>query len=318
MRAEHHRPGFGRAVSVGHRRLRQRLVQRRHQAGAHRRRAHAHEFDAGEVGARHQFVLAQHHGNHRRYRGEPGAAIAADRLDIGARGKLRQQHDGGVRRAGELGERQRVHVIERRRDQITVAVEAGRQPRLHHPDMALVRQHDALRRAGRAGGVEKHRRLGRPRRDRFERSGIEESVERRAELHAGDVARAIRSARRVAEHEFCVGVAQDEMNRIAREFEIGRHGDETRAHDAVIGGEIFGAVGGEDGDAVAALEAALAERPRHAVCHGIELREAELARARFAAEVDERGFRRIAIARDQIAEIVECRHCAVTRSLAAP
>ncbi len=178
MRTEHHRAGFGGAVRIGHRGLRQRLVQRRHQARAHRRRAHADEFDAGEIGTRHQVAFAQHHRDHRRHRGEPGAAIAADRLDIGACGKLRQQHDGGVRRTSELGERQRVHVIERRGDQITVAVEPGGEPRLHDPDVALMREHNALRRSGRAGGVEEHRRLVGRRNDRVERAGIEECIER--------------------------------------------------------------------------------------------------------------------------------------------
>ena len=45
---------------------------------------------------------------------------------------------GGMGGAGKLGERQRIHVIERRSDQIAVAVEIRRQPRLHHPDVALV------------------------------------------------------------------------------------------------------------------------------------------------------------------------------------
>ena len=176
MRAEHDGPGLGGAVGVGHSSLRQRCVQRRHQARAHRRRAHAHEGDAGEIGRRHQVALAQHHGDHRRHRGQPGAAVAPDRLDIGARRKLRQQHDGGMGRAGELRQRQRVHVIERRRDQITVPVEPGREPRLHHPDVTLVRQHHAFRRAGRPRGVEKHRRLVWLRHDRIKRSGIEEGI----------------------------------------------------------------------------------------------------------------------------------------------
>ena len=48
------------------------------------------------------------------------------------------------------------------------------------------------------------------------------------------------------------------MNGLARKFEIHRHRNEAGAHDAVIGREIFGAVGGEDRDPVAALQAALA------------------------------------------------------------
>ena len=80
------------------------------------------------------------------------------------------------------------------------------------------------------------------------------------------------------------------MNGVAREFEIHRHGDEACAHDAVIGSDIFGAVGGKQRDPVAALQAALDQRAGDAVRHGIELRERELARAVFAAEIDDRDF----------------------------
>ncbi len=159
VRPEHHRSGLGGAIRVGDGSLGQRRVNRLHQALAHRRRTHADELDAGEIGTGQQLFLVQHHGDHRRHGGEPRAAVALDRRDIGAGGELRQQHDGGVRRAGELGERQRVHVIERRGDQEAVPVESWREPRLHHPDVALVREHDALRRAGRARGVEEHRGL---------------------------------------------------------------------------------------------------------------------------------------------------------------
>ncbi len=184
---------------------------------------------------------------------------------------MRQQHDGGVRRAGELGQRQRVHVVERRGDQIAMAIEARRQPRLDDPDMALVREHDALRRAGRSGGVEEHRRLVFRRGHGVERTGIEKCIERRAECHARNIGGAIRRARRVAEYELRAGIADDEMNGVAREFEIHRHRDEAGAHDAVIGGDIFGAVGGEQRDPVAALQAAFDQRPRDAVRHGVEL-----------------------------------------------
>ncbi len=308
MRAEHHRAALGGAVGVGHCGARQRAVQRLHQAVAHRRRAHAHELDAGYVGAREQVGLAQHHGDHRRHRGEPGAAIAPDRLDVGARGELRQQHDGGVRRAREQRQRQRVHVIERRGDEIAVAVEPGREARLNHPDVARVREHDALRRAGRAGGVEEHRRLVRRGDDRVERAGIEEGVECGAERHAGNVRRTIRRARTVAEHELGTGIADDEVDRLPRELEVHRHRDEAGAHDAVIRRKIFGAVGGQDGDAVAALEPACGERARDAVRHGVELRVGEFTRALLAAEIDDRDLRQIAITLDEFAEIPEIRH----------
>ena len=57
----------------------------------------------------------------------------------------------------------------------------------------------------------------------------------------------------------------------ARKPEVHRHRDEAGAHDAEIGGEIFGAVGRQDGDAVAAREAAPAQRARDAIRHRVEL-----------------------------------------------
>ena len=114
-------------------------MHRLHQACAHRRRAQADEFDAGKIGARQQVLLAQHHCDHRRHGGEPGTAVAFDRLDVGACGELRQQHNGGVRSAGELRECKRIHVIERRRDEIAMTIEPQREPRLDHPDVALMR-----------------------------------------------------------------------------------------------------------------------------------------------------------------------------------
>ena len=210
-----------------------------------------------------------------------------------------------MRRAGELCQRQRVHMVERRGDQIAMAVEPRREPRLDDPDVALVREHDALRRAGRAGSVEEHRRLVLRRNHGVERAGIEEGVERRAECYAGDFGRAVGRARRIAEHELRPCIADDEMNRLAREFEIYRHRDEARAHDAVISRDIFGAVGGEHRDPVAALQPALGERAGDAVRHDVELREREIPRALLAAEIDDRDLVQIAIAPDEIAEVGE-------------
>ena len=82
------------------------------------------------------------------------------------------------------------------------------------------------------------------------------------------------------------------MNGLARKLEIHRHGDQAGAHDAVIGREIFGAIGGEDGDAIAARKAALCQRPGDAVRHGVEPGIAELARDLLAAEIDDRGLAR--------------------------
>ena len=99
-------------------------------------------------------------------------------------------------------------------------------------------------------------------------------------------------------------------------FEIHRHRDEACAHDAVIGRDIFGAVGGEQRDPVAALQAALDQRTGDAVRHRIELRESELPRALFAAEIDDRDFAKIAIAPDEIAEIGKAAHTLMPASAA--
>jgi hypothetical protein len=312
MRAEHDRSRLRGAVGVGHRRLWQRAMDRLHQALADRRRAHADELHAGQVGAHHQVGFAQHHRHHRRYRRQPGGTIALDRLDIGARRELRQQHDGGVRGAGELGERQRIHMVERRGDQIAVAVEPGREPRLHHPEVALVRKHDALRRSSRPRGIEEHRRLTRRRDDRVERSLVQERIKAVGTLGAErddrQIARTILAALRIAKHELGAGILDDEVDGLLREFEIHRHGDEARTHDAVVGREIFGAIGRKDRDPVAAREAALGQRPRDAIRHGVELEIAELARRLLTAEVDDRDLGHVAVANDQVAEIGEGRH----------
>ncbi len=94
------------------------------------------------------------------------------------------------------------------------------------------------------------------------------------------------------------------MNGRARKLEAHRHCDETGAHDAVIGGEIFGAIGGEDGHAIAARQPTPAKRAGNAVRHGIELAIAELARE-LTTEIDDRDFAEIAIAPDEITEVGE-------------
>ena len=304
MRPEHDRPRFGRAIGVSDCGLRRRSVQRLHQALAHGRGAHAHELDAGEVGAREQVRLAEHHCDHRRHGGEPGRAVAAERLDIGARGELRQQHDGGVREAHEQAQRKRVHMIERGRDKVAMAREVlPAEPGLRNPDVAPVRQHNALRRAGRAGGVEEHCRLVGLRNDRVEGAGIEERVEAPAKIDTRKVCRTICAPLRITEHELGVGVAQDEMNCLLRKLEIHRHRDQARAHDPTIGREIFRAIGGEDRHAIPAREPALCQRARNSVRHRVELRVAELPWRRFATEIDDREFRQIAVTANEIAEI---------------
>src|ERR1700761_7766229 len=97
------------------------------------------------------------------------------------------------------------------------------------------------------------------------------------------------------------------MNGRARKLEAHRHGDKARPHDAVISSEKFGAIGGENGNAISAPQPARAERAGDAVRHGIELAVADLARDP-AGEVDDRNLAQIAIARNKIAKVGERGH----------
>src|SRR3954470_9980350 len=111
-------------------------------------------------------------------------------------------------------------MIERRGDEIAMALEIRCQPCLHHPDVALVREHDALRRAGRARRVEEHRGLARARGDRLAGAGIPKAIKARllvvraivAEMHRWNVRWNVGTALRVAEHELGTGIPQNEMD----------------------------------------------------------------------------------------------------------
>src|SRR4029450_11767221 len=96
------------------------------------------------------------------------------------------------------------------------------------------------------------------------------------------------------------------MNGRAGKLETDRDRDEAGTHDAVIGGEIFRAIGGEDGHSFSARQAARVKRAGDAGCHGVELGIADLARE-LAAEIDDRDLVEIAVAPDEIAEIGEAR-----------
>src|SRR5262245_11718481 len=97
------------------------------------------------------------------------------------------------------------------------------------------------------------------------------------------------------------------MNGRAWKLKAYRHGDETGAHGAVIGREIFGAIGGEDGNAIAARKTSRHERPGDPVGHGVELAIAHLARDP-AAEIDDRDLAEIPIAPNESAEVDEVGH----------
>src|SRR6185295_8635860 len=86
------------------------------------------------------------------------------------------------------------------------------------------------------------------------------------------------------------------------------HRNQARAHGAEIGGEVIGAIGREDGNAVAMCEAAPDQRAGDAVRHGVEPRVAELARDLLATEIDDCDLAQVAVASDEIAEVGEVGH----------
>ena len=205
MRPEHDRSSFRRAIGVGHSRLWQDAVDRLHQAVTDRGRSHPQELDAGKIGRREPFLFIQHHGDHRRHGGEPRAAIILDGFQVKLRVELRQQNHGCMRRVRQLAHGQRIHVIERCCDQESMPRRVLRgHSRFDHPDMALVREHDALGTPRRTRSVEKHRRFVARCRDRHERTWFQEISELAAFAVEPDTRHILRravEAPRVAEHE---------------------------------------------------------------------------------------------------------------------
>ncbi len=157
--AEHHRPGFGRAIGIHDRGIGKSFTGGTHQAFAHRRRAHSDIFHRGKIGML-KAGLAQHHRDHRRHRGQPGAAKTLDGIDIGAGIELRQQHDGSIGGHRQLGQRQSIHMKHRRCDQKHMMRKVcAAKACLYDPQMALMREDDSFGHTGRARSIKKHGRL---------------------------------------------------------------------------------------------------------------------------------------------------------------
>src|ERR1700704_3968109 len=118
-------------------------------------------------------------------------------------------------------------------------------------------------------------------------------------MHRWNIRRAVGATGRVAEHELRAGVPQNEMDGLAGELEIHRNRDEAGAHDAVVSGDKFRPIGGENADAIPAR----GQPPRDAVSHVVDLAKREFARDLLAAEIDDRDLVEIAIARNEVAEV---------------
>ena len=149
------------------------------------------------------------------------------------------------------------------------------------------------------------------RKNGLEIAAVEEAIETvgsgPVETHGRNICRAVLRARFIAQDELGAGVAQDEINRWARKLEADRNRDEAGAHDPVVGREIFGAVGGEDGNAIPACEPTSTKRAGDAVRHRVKAGVADLANT-LAAEVDDRHLVEILIATNEVTEIGEARH----------
>jgi len=110
---------------------------------------------------------------------------------IALRRKARQQDDGVALRQRRLRNGERIHVVERRRDEHSVFSEAsGAAAHVDHPEVAQMRQHNAFGPAARTRGVEKHRRVCRPRCNRGKGPVVEQCREVLLEDKARQISRA--------------------------------------------------------------------------------------------------------------------------------
>ena len=272
MGTKHHRAAFGRAVSIQHTRVRHDAMDFVEQSLAGRRRAHAQTLHRRQVGRRHRLLVVEHHGDHRRHRCQPGAFEAADRIDISLHLELRHQHHAGVTGQHELRQSQRVHVIERRRDQSTVVLDGTiRKPRFDHPALRVVGQDHALGTPGGPGRIKEGRWLVLHRNHSLERTGIDESGEvRLVEIHHLDIVGNDRATLLVTEDERGARVFDDVVDDVARQAMIDRHRHEAGPHDAEMRGKTIGTVRGQDRNPISALVAAFRQSAGDAVSKRIE------------------------------------------------
>jgi hypothetical protein len=119
-----------------------------------------------------------------------------------------------------------------------------------------------------------------------------------------DIGGAPRQAWSIAQHEPCVAVAQDQLDRARRQFPADRDHYQPGAHDAEKSGEILAAIGGQDRDALARAEAAGGEPARSRVGDFVEFVIAVKAHSR-PAQIDQRRCFGIALPVNRVAEIGE-------------
>ncbi len=226
-------------------------------------------------------------------------------FDVSLGGELRQQNDGVALVQRRLAHRQAVHVIERRRHQRALA---GRHRAAHpladRPEMRIVRQHHALRPAGRARRVEEHRRFLRLHLEWRERPLVEERREIGVEGDLGHAVGRQGQPRVVADHQPGVAILHDVGHGLGRQLVVHRHRDHAGLHGAEEGEQEFRAVGRQDGHAIAALEAALQQAARHGAAQPEDVVVAVAALAAVAAGIDQGKRLARHVARDGVALVV--------------
>ena len=297
--------GFGRAVAVADRRLRKHLLHARHQRLGERRRADGHGLHRAQVERCEQLALAGHERKHGRDAAQERAAILGRSLQVRDRIKARHEHDfDGVEQAhGDIEER--VHVIERRDDERALARRRGRADvHAERPQLPGVRQHHALRPAGRPRGVEDL--TGRWRRAPRRRRGcrparLERRRARGAHHDARQRGRNQRLAGRIHDAQLCPAVGEDVAHRVRRQAVIHRHAHAAGAHRAHVRDEVLGAVLGEDRDARVRGQRRPHQRGRESFGRCIQLRAAPAPARR--GQVNDRQALPGNVGADQIAAI---------------
>ena len=233
--------------------------------------------------------------------------MARGGLDVALGRELRQQDDRVALVQRGLAHGETVHVIERCRHQRALALRHRPAHALaDRPEVRVVRQHHALGPAGRARGVEEHRRFLGLHLQRRERAlGVD--AERREVLVEGDLGHAVRrelQARVVADHQLGVAVVDDVGHGLGRQLVVHRHRHQARLHGAEEGEQELGAVGRQDGDAIAALQSALQQPARHRAAQADDVAVGVGALAAVAAGVDQRQRVLRNVARDRVALVV--------------
>ena len=119
--------------------------------------------------------------------------------------------------------------------------------------------------------------------------GLEAVTIGRIEIRNGRVGRQGAAPRRVAEHVADPGVVQNERDGLGGKLMVEGNSDESRPEDAEIGDHVLGPVGREDGDPVAAHQAARQQPARAGVGQVVDLPVRIFARMLPIAAVDQRG-----------------------------